>query len=51
MHDTYFIGPGDGKPYCEYHYNKVFGDTCTYCSEVIQTQVSENLKIRKDHLL
>ena len=43
MHDTYFIGPGDGKPYCEYHYNKVFGDTCTYCSEVIQTQVSENL--------
>jgi len=46
MHDTYFIGPGDGKPYCEYHYNKVFGDTCTYCSEVIQTQVIATLEKR-----
>ena len=40
MNDTYFVGPSDDKPYCEYHYNKLFGDSCTYCGCVIQTQVS-----------
>ena len=40
MNDTYFVGPTDEKPYCEYHYNKLFGDSCTYCGCVIQTQVS-----------
>jgi len=39
MNDTYFVGPSDDKPYCEYHYNKLFGDSCTYCGCVIQTQV------------
>ena len=39
LNDTYFVGADDGKPYCEYHYNKLFGDSCTWCGRVIQSQV------------
>lgn len=39
LNDTYFVGADDGKPYCEYHYNKLFGDSCSWCGRVIQSQV------------
>ena len=43
LNDTYFVGADDGKPYCEYHYNKLFGDSCTWCGRVIQSQVTFQL--------
>lgn len=39
----------DDKPYCEEHFNKLFGMTCSKCNQLIQDQVYEALG-KKFHL-
>ncbi|CBY19331.1 unnamed protein product [Oikopleura dioica] len=36
--NSFFAG-NDGRPYCEYHFNKLYGATCALCDRVIKTQV------------
>ena len=31
----YFLGPNN-LPYCEMHYNALYGDVCNFCNRVIQ---------------
>ena len=31
----YFLGPNN-LPYCEAHYNQLYGDVCNFCNRVIQ---------------
>jgi len=41
----YFLGPNN-LPYCEMHYNALYGDVCNFCNRVIQDQVISALEKR-----
>jgi len=41
----YFLGPNN-LPYCEAHYNQLYGDVCNFCNRVIQDEVISALEKR-----